>query len=146
MPVITVIQAREVLDSRGNPTVEVEVFTESGAFGRAIVPSGASTGEYEAVELRDGDKNRYLGKGVLKAVNHVNEIIADELEEDYSVLDQVTIDKALIEWMVRRTKGSLAQMRFLAFPWRLHVQQQIISIFRFTNTWVASMQNSCQFR
>lgn len=66
MPFITQVYAREVLDSRGNPTVEVEVFTESGAFGRAIVPSGASTGEYEAVELRDGDKTRYVGKGVLK--------------------------------------------------------------------------------
>ncbi|MEK5037315.1 phosphopyruvate hydratase [Sporosarcina sp. FSL K6-3457] len=107
MPVITIIQAREVLDSRGNPTVEVEVFTESGAFGRAIVPSGASTGEYEAVELRDGDKERYLGKGVLKAVEHVNDVIADELEEVYSVLDQVTIDKALIELDGTPNKGKL---------------------------------------
>jgi len=97
MPIITHIQAREVLDSRGNPTVEVEMLTESGAFGRAIVPSGASTGEYEAVELRDGDANRYNGKGVLKAVENVNGIIADEIEEGYSVLDQVGIDKALIE-------------------------------------------------
>src|SRR5690606_9433130 len=79
MPIITHIQAREVLDSRGNPTVEVEVFTESGAFGRAIVPSGASTGEYEAVELRDGDASRYLGKGVLKAVDRKSVVIADEL-------------------------------------------------------------------
>ncbi len=68
MPYIIDVYAREVLDSRGNPTVEVEVYTESGAFGRALVPCGASTGEYEAVELRDGDKDRYLGKGVLKAV------------------------------------------------------------------------------
>ena len=83
MPFITQVYAREVLDSRGNPTVEVEVFTESGAFGRAIVPSGASTGEYEAVELRDGDKSRYLGKGVLKAVENVNTIIAEELEGNY---------------------------------------------------------------
>lgn len=97
MPIITNVQAREILDSRGNPTVEVEVFTLSGAFGRAMVPSGASTGEYEAVELRDGDKERYLGKGVLQAVDHVNEAIADELEETYSVLDQATIDKALID-------------------------------------------------
>ncbi|MHA6259944.1 phosphopyruvate hydratase [Sporosarcina sp. CAU 1771] len=98
MPIISNIQAREVLDSRGNPTVEVEVFTLSGAFGRAIVPSGASTGEYEAVELRDGDASRYGGKGVLKAVDNVNEIIADELLEDgYSVLDQVVIDKLLID-------------------------------------------------
>ncbi|AUD13474.1 MULTISPECIES: phosphopyruvate hydratase [unclassified Planococcus (in: firmicutes)] len=107
MPIITHIQAREVLDSRGNPTVEVEVFTESGAFGRAIVPSGASTGEHEAVELRDGDKSRYLGKGVLKAVDHVNNEIADELEENYSVLDQVSIDQALIELDGTENKGRL---------------------------------------
>lgn len=107
MPIISHIQAREVLDSRGNPTVEVEVFTESGAFGRAIVPSGASTGEYEAVELRDGDKDRYLGKGVLKAVDHVNEVIAEELIDNYSVLDQVTVDKALIELDGTKNKGKL---------------------------------------
>lgn len=96
MPFITDIYAREVLDSRGNPTVEVEVYTESGAFGRAIVPSGASTGEHEAVELRDGDKSRYLGKGVLKAVDNVNEVIAPELI-GYDVTNQVGIDQAMIE-------------------------------------------------
>ncbi|HOA63983.1 MAG TPA: phosphopyruvate hydratase, partial [Bacilli bacterium] len=96
MPFIQDVYAREVLDSRGNPTVEVEVYTESGAIGRAIVPSGASTGEHEAVELRDGDKSRYLGKGVLKAVENVNEIIAPELI-GLSVFDQVGIDKLLIE-------------------------------------------------
>lgn len=79
MDLIQSIKAREVLDSRGNPTVEVEVRSECGAFGRAIVPSGASTGIYEAVELRDGDKSRYLGKGVLQAVKNVNEVIAPEL-------------------------------------------------------------------
>ncbi|OCS87179.1 phosphopyruvate hydratase [Caryophanon tenue] len=107
MPFITQVYAREVLDSRGNPTVEVEVFTESGAFGRAIVPSGASTGEYEAVELRDGDKDRYLGKGVLKAVENVNTIIAEELEGQYSVLDQVVIDEALIALDGTENKGKL---------------------------------------
>lgn len=107
MPFITQVYAREVLDSRGNPTVEVEVFTESGAFGRAIVPSGASTGEYEAVELRDGDKSRFLGKGVLKAVENVNTIIADALEGNYSVLDQVEIDNALIELDGTENKGKL---------------------------------------
>lgn len=107
MPIITDILAREVLDSRGNPTIEVEVFTESGAFGRAIVPSGASTGEHEAVELRDGDKSRYLGKGVLKAVEHVNSEIANELEGNFSVLDQVSIDKALIELDGTENKGRL---------------------------------------
>ena len=96
MPFITDIYAREVLDSRGNPTVEVEVYTESGTFGRAIVPSGASTGEHEAVELRDGDKSRYLGKGVLKAVDNVNEVIAPELI-GYDVTNQVGIDQAMIE-------------------------------------------------
>jgi len=106
MPFITDIIAREVLDSRGNPTVEVEVYTDSGAFGRALVPSGASTGEYEAVELRDGDKNRYLGKGVLTAVKNVNEIIAPELE-GFSVLDQVALDQALIELDGTENKGKL---------------------------------------
>ena len=75
MPGIIDVYAREVIDSRGNPTVEVEVVTESGAFGRAMVPSGASTGEREALELRDGDKSRFMGKGVLKAVENVNAII-----------------------------------------------------------------------
>jgi enolase len=108
MPYIIEVYAREVLDSRGNPTVEVEVFTETGAFGRALVPSGASTGEYEAVELRDGDKDRYLGKGVLKAVENVNEIIAPMLVgEEYSVLDQVGVDQALIELDGTDNKGKL---------------------------------------
>ncbi|MFT2804907.1 MULTISPECIES: phosphopyruvate hydratase [16SrI (Aster yellows group)] len=96
MPYIESILAREVLDSRGNPTVEVEVYTESGAFGRAIVPSGASTGQYEAVELRDGDAKRFLGKGVLQAVKNVTEVIQPELE-GYSVLEQTLIDKLLIK-------------------------------------------------
>ena len=96
MPYIIDIYAREVLDSCGNPTVEVEVETESGAFGRAIVPSGASTGEREALELRDGDKKRYLGKGTLKAVANVNEIIAPALI-GFDVTDQTLIDKTMIE-------------------------------------------------
>lgn len=96
MPNISSIHAREVMDSRGNPTIEVEVYTESGAFGRAMVPSGASTGEREAIELRDGDKSRYLGKGVLKAVHNVNEIIAPELI-GYDVTMQAFIDKIMIE-------------------------------------------------
>ncbi|MCF7933146.1 MAG: phosphopyruvate hydratase [Acholeplasmataceae bacterium] len=106
MPFITDIYAREVLDSRGNPTVEVEVFTESGAFGRAIVPSGASTGEHEAVELRDGDKKRYLGKGVLNAVRNVNDVIAAELT-GYDVTDQVGIDRRMIELDGTPNKGKL---------------------------------------
>jgi len=90
------VYAREILDSRGNPTVEVEVELESGAFGRAQVPSGASTGVHEAIELRDGDPKRYLGKGVLKAVENVNEIIAPEII-GYDATDQLSIDKLLIE-------------------------------------------------
>lgn len=96
MSLIVEIYAREVLDSRGNPTVEVEVTTENGTVGSAIVPSGASTGVHEAVELRDGDKTRYLGKGTLNAVNNVNEIIAEELI-GFNVFDQVGIDRALIQ-------------------------------------------------
>ncbi|HBT49953.1 MAG: Enolase [Caldanaerobacter subterraneus] len=90
------IYAREILDSRGNPTIEVEVELDSGAVGRAAVPSGASTGAFEAIELRDGDKSRYLGKGVLKAVQNVNDIIAPELI-GMEAQDQVAIDKAMIE-------------------------------------------------
>ena len=96
MSLIVEIYAREVLDSRGNPTVEVEVTTENGIVGTAIVPSGASTGVHEAVELRDGDKARYLGKGTLNAVNNVNEKIADELI-GFDVFDQVGVDRALIQ-------------------------------------------------
>lgn len=96
MSLIVEIYAREVLDSRGNPTVEVEVTTENGIVGTAIVPSGASTGVHEAVELRDGDKARYLGKGTHNAVNNVNEKIADELI-GFDVFDQVGIDRALIQ-------------------------------------------------
>jgi enolase len=96
MSYIEEVAAREVLDSRGNPTVEVEVFLDDGSTGRAIVPSGASTGAFEAVELRDGDKSRYLGKGVLQAVSNVNDIIADEVI-GMNPFDQVGIDKMLIE-------------------------------------------------
>ena len=106
MPNITSIYAREVLDSRGNPTVEVEVLTESGAFGRAIVPSGASTGEKEAIELRDGDKSRYLGKGVLKAVDNVNETIAPELL-GYDVTMQTFLDKKMIDLDGTKNKSKL---------------------------------------
>ena len=96
MSAIIDIRSREILDSRGNPTVEVEVLTEDGYFGRAAVPSGASTGKYEAVELRDGDKDRYLGKGVLNACNHIEEVIKDEII-GLDVFDQVFIDQTMIE-------------------------------------------------
>ena len=106
MSAIIDVYAREVIDSRGNPTVEVEVATESGAFGRAMVPSGASTGEREALELRDGDKARFLGKGVLKAVSNVNETIAPALI-GFDVTDQALIDKTMIELDGTKDKSKL---------------------------------------
>jgi enolase len=106
MTTIVEVYAREILDSRGNPTLEVEVELESGTVGRAAVPSGASTGEHEAVELRDGDKSRYGGKGVLKAVENVNEKIAEELI-DFDATDQVAIDQFLIALDGTENKGNL---------------------------------------
>ncbi len=106
MSAITNIHGRQILDSRGNPTIEVEVLTENGALGRAAVPSGASTGVHEAVELRDGDKDNYLGKGVLKAVSNVNNIINNELC-GILVTDQALIDKTMIELDGTENKGNL---------------------------------------
>ncbi len=106
MTTVEYILAREVLDSRGNPTVEVEVFLSGGAAGSVIVPSGASTGEHEAVELRDGDKGRFGGKGVLRAVENVNEILAPEIVE-LDALDQIYIDKLLVELDGTPNKGKL---------------------------------------
>lgn len=106
MPIIIDVYAREVIDSRGNPTVEVEVTTESGAFGRALVPSGASTGEREALELRDGDKSRFGGKGVLKAVENVNEVLA-EVVIGMDVTDQAGIDRAMIAADGTKDKSNL---------------------------------------
>src|SRR3972149_8880894 len=106
MTLIEDIHAREILDSRGNPTIEVDVLLECGVMGRAAVPSGASTGEHEAVELRDGDKGRYLGKGVRKAVKNVNDVIAPELM-DMDALDQAAIDRIMIELDGTTNKGNL---------------------------------------
>lgn len=106
MTLIQSIHARQILDSRGNPTVEVDVYTENGAFGRAAVPSGASTGVNEAVELRDGDKSKYLGKGVLKAVANVNDLIAPELV-GMDVFEQNMIDQIMIDLDGTPTKGKL---------------------------------------
>lgn len=113
MPYIVDVYAREVLDSRGNPTVEVEVTTESGAYGRAIVPSGASTGEYEALELRDKDQGRYLGRGVLKAVENVNDVIAPEVI-GYDVTNQMLIDKVMIKLDGTPNKENLGANAILA--------------------------------
>ncbi len=106
MTIIGDVFAREILDSRGNPTVEVEVVLEDGTMGRAAVPSGASTGAYEAVELRDGDKSRYMGRGVLKAVENVNTIIAPEVI-GFDALDQVGLDRTLIDLDGTPSKGRL---------------------------------------
>ena len=100
------VKARQIIDSRGNPTVEVEVLLESGAHGRAAVPSGASTGEKEAIELRDGDKKRWMGKGVIKAVANVSKAIAPKLL-GMEALDQVAVDHAMIELDGTKTKGKL---------------------------------------
>jgi len=113
MAMIESVVAREILDSRGNPTVEVDVTLESGIVGRAAVPSGASTGEHEAVELRDGDKKRYLGKGVLKAVKNVNEIIGPKLIGS-DCRDQVAIDMAMIDMDGTPNKGKLGANALLA--------------------------------
>ncbi len=106
MSAIEQIRARQILDSRGNPTIEVDVFTENGAFGRAAVPSGASTGAHEAVELRDADKEKYLGKGVLKAVHNVNKILNEELH-GYPVTNQRLIDDAMIKLDGTENKSNL---------------------------------------
>ena len=110
---IAAIHAREVLDSRGNPTVEAEVFLADGSMGRAIVPSGASTGEHEAVELRDGDSNRFLGKGVLKAVENVNGEIAEALA-NWDGFDQRGLDARMIELDGTANKGRLGANALLA--------------------------------
>ena len=113
MTIITDVKAREVLDSRGNPTVEVDVELSSGFRGRAIVPSGASTGEHEAVELRDGDKNRYLGKGVLKAVANVNEKIAGAIIE-MDAMNQIEIDRVMMDLDGTPNKSKLGANAILA--------------------------------
>ncbi len=113
MTKIAEIQAREILDSRGNPTVEVDVTLSSGVTGRAAVPSGASTGEHEAIELRDGDKKRYLGKGVLKAVKNVSDKIAPALE-GVDALDQLTVDRIMLDLDGTETKSKLGANAILA--------------------------------
>ena len=113
MSIVLAIQAREILDSRGNPTVEADVILEDGTYGRAAVPSGASTGEHEANELRDGDAKRYLGKGVRKAVQNVAKLIEPELV-GLDVTDQLTIDRALLALDGTKTKAKLGANAMLA--------------------------------
>lgn len=113
MPVITEVKARQILDSRGNPTVEADVYTDSGILGRAAVPSGASTGIHEAVELRDSDKSKYLGKGVLKAVSNINKIISEAVVGQY-IFDQNLIDKIMLDIDGTENKGKLGANAILA--------------------------------
>lgn len=127
------IHAREILDSRGNPTIEVEVVTDAGAVGRAAVPSGASTGAHEAVELRDGDKSRYLGKGVLNAVNNVNTTLNDELTGLY-VQDQVEIDNAMITLDGTDNKANLGANAILGVSLavaRAAAQENSLELYRY---------------
>ncbi|MDG1710455.1 MAG: phosphopyruvate hydratase, partial [Schleiferiaceae bacterium] len=113
MPIITAIHGRQILDSRGNPTVEAEVYCEDGSFGRAAVPSGASTGVHEAVEIRDGDKTIYMGKGVLTAVENINTILAESIV-GLEVTDQAEIDLAMIEADGTANKSKLGANAILA--------------------------------
>src|SRR5499427_6028433 len=113
MSTICDIQARQILDSRGNPTIEVDVILEGGAVGRAAVPSGASTGEHEALELRDGDKRRFSGKGVTKAVKNVTRKILPELQ-GVDALDQLTVDRIMLDLDGTETKSKLGANAILA--------------------------------
>ena len=136
MTEIVAIRAREVLDSRGNPTVEADVILESGALGRAIVPSGASTGEHEAVELRDGDKSHYMGKGVLQAVANIETVIAPELE-GMDASNQRLIDQTMIALDGTPTRASWVRMRFLRFRWLRRGPLRRRWRFRCIAIWVA---------
>ena len=138
---IEVIVAREILDSRGNPTVEADVILSNGASGRAAVPSGASTGEHEAVELRDGDKSRYLGKSVLKAVDHVNEVIAPELE-GMDASDQRELDKTMCELDGTPNKSKLGANAILAVSMaasRAMANELGINLYQYLGGFTASL-------
>jgi len=141
MDTIEYVEAREILDSRGNPTVEVDVMLADGSFGRAAVPSGASTGVHEAVELRDGDKSRYLGKGVLKAVENVNNIIADAVI-GLSALDQVDVDKTMIELDGTENKSKLGANAILGVSMavaRAAAQHLEIDLYRYLGAYKANL-------
>jgi enolase len=144
MTEITGIHAREILDSRGNPTVEVDVTLDDGATGRAAVPSGASTGAHEAVELRDGDSKRFQGKGVLKAVQSVRTEIADAVR-GMSATDQVAIDGALIK-LDGRIKPASAQTPFSVCRWRWRKQRRGQRDCHSTATLAERRRGCCRYR
>lgn len=143
MPNIYEVFAREVLDSRGNPTVEAEVVLESGVTARAIVPSGASTGEREALELRDGDKGRFQGKGVLNAVHNVNEIIAPKLE-GIDVTEQALIDTTMIDLDGTENKSKLGANAILAVSMAVARAAADFEDSRCTVIWAGSGPGSCR--
>ena len=145
MTAIDLIEARQIIDSRGNPTIEVDVVLVDGSVGRAAVPSGASTGANEAVELRDGDKSKYGGKGVLKAVKNVREIIAPELlGTDAS--DQAGLDAALIALDGTPNKGKLGANAILGVSPRRRTRSRPATRCRSTATWAVSGLASCPSR
>ena len=145
MSAIVRVHGRQILDSRGNPTVEVDVALDSGAFGRAAVPSGASTGAHEAVELRDGDPDRYGGKGVLQAVSHVNASIAGTVE-GMDACDQRAVDAALIELDGTPTRPTWAPTRSSARRWRWPRRRPTSAACRSTATSAAPTRTSCPCR
>jgi enolase len=141
MSIIEWVEAREILDSRGNPTIEVEVHLESGCMGRAAVPSGASTGEHEAVELRDGDKARYLGKGVIKAVENVNNVIAAEIV-GLDALNQVDVDRTMIDKDGTDNKGKLGANAILGVSLataRAAAEYLDLPLYKYLGTYHASV-------
>ena len=143
MCIIKYVEAREILDSRGNPTIEVDVILEDGSMGRAAVPSGASTGEHEAVELRDGDKNRFMGKGVLKAVQNVNNIIAAEVI-GLDAINQVDIDKTLIELDGTENKSKLGANAILGVSMataRAAAEYLMLPLFKYLK--LSQLTNAC---
>lgn len=136
---------REIMDSRGNPTVEAEVYLVDGTIGRGAAPSGASTGEFEALELRDNDKGRYLGKGVTKAVENINTSINDTIS-GMDASDIYAIDKAMIKADGTRTNQTLVQMQSWLFPSHAAVQLQHPLISRFIVSSVVFPETVCQYR
>lgn len=145
MPSIDVVVAREILDSRGNPTVEVEVGLDDGSTGRAAVPSGASTGAFEAIELRDGDPNRYHGKGVEKAVLAVIEQIGPELV-GYDATEQRLIDQAMFDLDATDNKGSLGANAILGVSLAVAHAASEASDLPSSATWAARTRTCCPFR
>ena len=139
------VKGREILDSRGNPTVEAEVVLAGGVVGRGMAPSGASTGEFEALELRDGDKARYLGKGVQKAVENINTVINDTLK-GMDASDTYAVDKAMIDADGTKDKSRLVPTLFWPFLWRLPRLQLKKQDFLFIVISAVHMLQPCRFR